>query len=83
MIQPVTKQTVLDLRPGSSQLLKMPFIITWGVRPHLPWLRQTPLSFASEPDRLAVLLELSGVSFFHLRLPASVGVICVQILHGL
>lgn len=61
MIQPVTKQTVLDLRPGSSQLLKMPFIITWGVRPHLPWLRQTP-QVASEPDRLAVVLELSGVS---------------------
>lgn len=58
MIQPVTKQTVLDLRPGSSQ----PFIITWGVRPHLPWLRQTPSNFASEPDRLAVVLELSGVS---------------------
>lgn len=40
----------------------MPFIITWGLRPHLAWLRQAPLSFASEPDRLAGLLELSGVS---------------------
>lgn len=62
MIQPVTKQTVLDQRLGSSQLLKMPFTITWGVRPHLLWLKQAPPSFASEPDRLAGLLELSGVS---------------------